>query len=122
MSFFPLNCPKGVSLGGVCIGNFHGMDSALPSIFTGPASIEGKRVGAVGYYIYESSLQCRRILGGRKLLVYVRTVVTTIFSVLSSFNMRLREQNIRAPEENACAAGYCECGLQSPPNKPAFFL
>ena len=25
------------------------------------------------------SLQCRRILGGRKLLVYVRTVVTTIF-------------------------------------------
>ena len=25
------------------------------------------------------SLQCRRILGGRKLLVYVRTVVTAIF-------------------------------------------
>ena len=25
------------------------------------------------------SLQCRRILGGRKLLVYVRTVVTVIF-------------------------------------------
>ena len=27
------------------------------------------------------SLQCRRILGGRKLLVYVRTVVTAIFVV-----------------------------------------
>ena len=67
------------------------------------------------------SLQCRRILGGRKLLVYVRTVVTggrlgrvkivTLrvgarakegkrggpFSPLfSSFNIRFREQNIGA--------------------------
>ena len=24
----------------------------------------------------------------------------------SSFNIRFREQNIRAPEENACTAGY----------------
>ena len=29
------------------------------------------------------SLQCRRILGGRKLLVYVRTVVTAIFDVMT---------------------------------------
>ena len=28
-------------------------------------------------------LQCRRILGGRKLLVYVRTVVTAIFVVMT---------------------------------------
>ena len=28
-------------------------------------------------------LQCRRILGGRKLLVYVCTVVTAIFDVMS---------------------------------------
>ena len=28
--------------------------------------------------------------------------------------MRFREQNIRAPEENARTAGYCESGLQSP--------
>ena len=28
---------------------------------------------------FVTSLQCRRILGGRKLLVYVRTVVTAIF-------------------------------------------
>ena len=26
--------------------------------------------------------------------------------VFSSFNMRFRQQNIRAPEENACIAGY----------------
>ena len=30
-------------------------------------------------HAFVSSLQCRRILGGRKLLVYVRTVVTAIF-------------------------------------------
>ena len=29
------------------------------------------------------SLQCRRIFGGRKLLVYVRTVVTAIFDVMT---------------------------------------
>ena len=29
------------------------------------------------------SLQCRRILGGRKLLGYVRTVVTAIFDVMT---------------------------------------
>ena len=29
------------------------------------------------------SLRCRRILGGRKLLVYVRTVVTAIFDVIT---------------------------------------
>ena len=29
------------------------------------------------------SLQCRRILGGRKLLIYVRTVVTAIFDVIT---------------------------------------
>ena len=29
------------------------------------------------------SLQCRRILGGRQLLVYVRTVVTAIFDVMT---------------------------------------
>ena len=26
--------------------------------------------------------------------------------LVSSFNMRFREQNIRAPEEKACTAGY----------------
>ena len=30
-------------------------------------------------HAFVTSLQCRRILGGRKLLVYVRTVVTAIF-------------------------------------------
>ena len=29
------------------------------------------------------SVQCRRILGGRKLLVYVRTVVIAIFDVMT---------------------------------------
>ena len=29
-----------------------------------------------------NSLQCRRIFGGRKLLVYVRIVVTTIFDFM----------------------------------------
>ena len=29
------------------------------------------------------SLQCKRILGGRKLLVYVRTVVTAAFDVMT---------------------------------------
>ena len=29
------------------------------------------------------NLQCRRILGGRKLLVYVRTTVTAIFDVMT---------------------------------------
>ena len=29
------------------------------------------------------SLQCRRILGGQKLLIYVRTVVTAIFDVIT---------------------------------------
>ena len=32
-----------------------------------------------GLYQNKVSLQCSRILGGRKLLVYVRTVVTAIF-------------------------------------------
>ena len=31
------------------------------------------------------SLQCRRILGGRKLLVYVRTVVTAIFVMTEEY-------------------------------------
>ena len=30
-----------------------------------------------------SSLQCRRILGGRKLLLYVRIVVTAIFDFMT---------------------------------------
>ena len=30
-------------------------------------------------HAFVTSLQCRHILGGRKLLVYVRTVVTAIF-------------------------------------------
>ena len=30
-------------------------------------------------HAFVTSLQCRRILGGRKLLVHVRTVVTAIF-------------------------------------------
>ena len=30
-------------------------------------------------HAFVTSLQCRRILGGRKLLVYVRIVVTAIF-------------------------------------------
>ena len=29
------------------------------------------------------SLQCRRILGGRELLIYDRTVVTAIFDVMT---------------------------------------
>ena len=75
-----------------------------------------------------NSLQCRRILGRRKLLVYVRIIVTAIFFFLSFFDFResensnpsgshfllsfgdstwrFREQNVRAPEENACIAGY----------------
>ena len=31
-----------------------------------------------------SCLQCRRILGGRKLLVYVRIVVTAIFDFMTA--------------------------------------
>ena len=57
-------------------------------------------------FIFELSLQCRRILGGRKLLVYVRTVVTAIFDehydggrLVSTWHFRM--QNIRAPEVNA---------------------
>ena len=47
-------------------------------------------------------MQCRRILGGRKLLVYDRTVVTAIFDHFRlSFRVstwRFLEQNIRAPK------------------------
>ena len=34
------------------------------------------------------SLQCRRILGGRKLLVYVRIVVTAIFDFMTEEDYR----------------------------------
>ena len=44
----------------------------------GPPSEESLLVGTL-----HSSLQCRRILGGRKLLVYVRTTVTAIFDVMT---------------------------------------
>ena len=32
-------------------------------------------------------------------------VLAPFSPLFSSFNMRFREQNIRAPEENACTAG-----------------
>ena len=78
------------------------------------------------------SLQCRRILSGRKRLVYVRIVVTAIFDFMTdggrlgrvnivtftvgakafpplfgSFNMAFsRAKTLHgAPEENACTAG-----------------
>ena len=38
----------------------------------------------MGYHICESSLQCRRVLGERRMLVYVRTVVTTTSFRVSS--------------------------------------
>ena len=44
----------------------------------GPPSEESLLVGTL-----HSSLHCRRILGGRKLLVYVRTTVTAIFDVMT---------------------------------------
>ena len=88
----------------------------------GPPSQESLLVGTL-----RSSLQCTCLLGGRKLLVYVRTTVTAIFDVMteensgrvkivtlgvvpfpprfSSLTWRFREQNIRAPEENSCIAG-----------------
>ena len=52
------------------------------------------------------SYRCNRNLcydGGR--LVRVKIVTRPISSPLSSFNMRFREQNIRAPEENASISG-----------------
>ena len=65
------------------------------------------------------SLQWRRILGGRKLLVYVRIVVAAIFdSMTRSFSLAphfllsfefsgaFASKNIRAPKENACTADY----------------
>ena len=71
---------------------------------------------------YTNSLQSRRTLGGRKLLVYVRSVVPAIFDFkpeedwgewyshfLLSFEVLARhfsEANTFAPEENAHTAGY----------------
>ena len=49
------------------------------------------------------SLQCRHSLGGRKLL-YVCIVLPP-----SLILWRFREQNIHAPEENICTAGYPLC-------------
>ena len=66
------------------------------------------------------SLQCRRILGGRKLLVYVRSVVNAIFFMTEDdkdpapfdsphFLPSFRASTgafASAPEENACTAGH----------------
>ena len=45
--------------------------------------MNGHVIGFRPQYNYLNSLQCRRILGGRKLLVYVRIVVASVFDFMT---------------------------------------
>ena len=64
--------------------------------------LELERLGMLRVLRNEKVKAISTLASGQDLLAVTRP----IFSLFSSFNIRFRQQNIRAPEENACIAGY----------------